>query len=135
MARDYARKDDPKGAPRTPKNSGKDDAVFRGYINVDLTREQKEGYDAWASSSSFWEALEGQAARGVNLSVKRVPGEGTYIASGTQRDPTSPNAGLVVTARAGDAAKALGRLLFTLVILDHKPKWEDTQPMADPDRW
>lgn len=117
------------------ENVSKDNAEFRGYINVNLSDDQKAEYVHWAASSSYWEALEYQLSAGVNLSVKRSLKEGCYIASGTQRDERSPNAGLCVTARGKQGDVALGRLLFTLTILTKHERWEETQSVANPDRW
>lgn len=111
------------------------DAAFRGYINLNLSDEQKEAYVKWAESASFWEALEFHTADGVNLSLKVEPKSGGFLASATQRRAGSPNAGLVVTARGKDASTAFGRVLYCLTVLSRKEKWEDTQPLADPDRW
>lgn len=111
------------------------DAVFRGYVNLNLTGEQKVAFDSWADSSSPWEALEAHVADGINISVKIDPKSSGYIASATQRRVDSPNAGLVVTARAAAASKALLRVLFCLVILSHAERWESLAPMSDPDRW
>lgn len=121
---------------RKPSKVGEGwNAAFRGYINLNLTAEQKAPFEKWSESASFWEALEYHTFDGVNLSVKHVPSEQCYLASATQRREASPNAGLVVTARADGAAKALGRVLFCLVILSHAERWEDVQPLAAPDRW
>lgn len=111
------------------------DAVFKGYINLNLSAEQKGAFDRWAEGASPWEALEAHVADGVNLSLKVEPKSGGFLASATQRRVSSQNAGLVVTARGGDATKALLRVLFCLVILSHAERWEDVQPLADPDRW
>lgn len=113
----------------------KHDAEFRGYVNVNLSDEQKATYDTWVSGQGYFEQLEAAVASGVNLSLKLDPKGGGCLASATQRNPDSPNAGLVVTARGRDAVTAWGRVIFILAILSHKPRWEDTQPMADPDRW
>lgn len=133
------RKGDTDGNNRTArkqvKMDGLDNAEFRGYINVSLTDEQKGHYSAWAAGAAYWEALEGFVEAGVNLSLKREPKTGGFLASGTQRDPNSPNAGLCVTARAQLPSTALGRLLFTLTYLALKERWEDTQPLSSPDRW
>lgn len=121
---------------RKPSSVGESyDAVFRGYINLDLTAEQKESFPAWCEGGSPWEVLEASVSDGVNISLKIEPKSGGFIASATQRRVNSPNAGLVVTARAGDAGKALFRLLFCLVILSHAERWEQLSPMKDPDRW
>jgi hypothetical protein len=111
------------------------DAEFRGYINVELSANEKEGYADWAASEAYWSVLAVEVGDGVNVSLKIDPKNEGYIASATQRRVGSVNAGLVVTARAKDPATALGRLLYTLAILERSPSWEDTQPMADPDRW
>lgn len=124
---------------RTPKQQGKVgesyDATFRGYINVALSDEQKEAFGKWGASSSVWEILEASVSDGVNLSLKLDPKGDGYLASATQRRVGSPNAGLVVTARGKDASTAWGRCLYILAILSHKERWEDTQPLANPDRW
>jgi len=120
----------------TPKPLGKGfDAAFRGYINVTLSDDQKSTFDAWSSSASPLETLEFVVSDGVNISLKWDVKGACYLASGTQRREDSPNAGLVVTARAAEAWKAWYRLLFTLAYLGRKEKWEDTQPLANPDRW
>lgn len=124
-----------KGRSASANGMGQDNAEFRGYINVNLSDEQKENYVAWATSSSYADAFEYQVSIGVNVSVKRSLKEGCYIASGTQRDESSPNAGLCVTARGKEAGVALGRLMFILTLLTKKERWEDTQGVANPDRW
>lgn len=111
------------------------DAAFRGYINLNLTDEQKAAFEPWSASASVWEALEFHVGDGVNLSLKRDPKSEGFLASATQRREASPNAGLVVTARGGSAAVAWGRVLFCLTILGKHERWEDTQPLANPDRW
>nr|CRY97681.1 hypothetical protein [uncultured prokaryote] len=111
------------------------DAPFRGYINLVLTDEQKVKWVAWSATESFWEALAYHVSTGVNLAVKVDPKGTGFLASATQRSQASPNAGLVVTARGSDASVALSRVVYCLVLLGHKERWEDTQPLADPDRW
>lgn len=111
------------------------DAAFRGYINLQLSDAQKEAYVKWSASASLWEALEFHTGDGVNLSLKLDPKGGGFLASATQRRATSPNAGLVVTARGRDATTAWGRVLYCLTVLSHAERWEDMQPLASPDRW
>ena len=124
---------------RPAKKSGqvgtKYDAEFRGYINLNLSDEQKSLYEAWSTSAHYWATLEAQVEDGVNLSLKLDPKGGGFLASATQRRADSPNAGLVVTARGRDASTAWGRVIFCLAILSEQEKWEYTQPVADPDRW
>jgi len=111
------------------------DAVFRGYINLNLNETEKALYEAWVVSDAYWATLEREVADGVNISLKIEPKQGGFLASATQRRVGSPNAGLVVTARGRNATIALGRVVYCLAVLERSPAWEDTQPMADPDRW
>lgn len=130
---------DNNGKERPARKQGKSrdgyDAAFRGFVNVSLDAEQKETFDVWRLSDAPWERLELSCADGVAFGLKRNPAGDGYIASATQRRESSPDAGLVVTARASDPIKALGRLLFCLTVLSHGENWEGVQPMADPDRW
>jgi hypothetical protein len=128
-------KDPKRGKKATTADEGEYGDAFRGYINLNLTDEQKEGFDAWVESQAYWEAFEFFCSDGVSLSVKRNPRDGNYLSSAVQRRTASENYGLAVTCRASSASKALGRLLFTLTILSHSARWEDVQPLADPDRW
>lgn len=111
------------------------DAAFRGYINLTLTAAEKEAYRAWAIPETVFAFFSAQVEDGVNVSIKRDPKQAGFLASATQRDASSPNAGLCVTARAGDAVTAFGRLMYVLALLSRSPSWEDTAPVADPDRW
>jgi len=133
------RTDDTDGSRNTSRKRGKVgtgyDAPFKGYINLDLTVAQKESFPGWFSSASFPDTLDSNVADGVNLSLKWEPKKECFLASATQRREDSPNAGLVVTARADEPLKALGRVCFCLAVLGHKDRWEDTQPIANPDRW
>lgn len=130
---------DKNGKAKTPRKSGavgeKYDAPFRAYINVNLSEEQKTAWEQWARSGSVWEMLAASVADGVNIALKLDPKGMGYLASATQRRTSSPNAGLVVTARGRAAEDAFTRLLYVLAVLGHKERWEDTQPVADPDRW
>lgn len=112
-----------------------EDAAFRGYINITLSSAEKEAYPAWATPETVFAVFSEAVAIGVNVSVKPDPKQVGFLASATQRDAGSVNAGLCVTARAGDAVTAFGRLMYILGILARSPSWEDTAPMANPDRW
>ena len=130
---------DQNGKERSSRKPGKVasrvDAPFRGYINVQLTPEEKLVWSSWAATPDVWDALSAQVARGVNFSVKLDPKGSNSLASATQRDGSSVNAGLCVTARGADAGVALSRVVFILGVLDREESWEATQPIADPDRW
>lgn len=112
-----------------------DNAAFRGYININLSADEKAAYKAWVSPDVVFGAFERAVVCGVNVAVKPDPKGAGFLASATQRREGSVNAGLCVTARAGEATEAFGRLMYLLSILERSESWEDTQPMADPDRW
>lgn len=112
-----------------------DNAPFVGYVNVDLTDQQKAAYTKWAETASLWEQFTFFVSVGVNVSVKRERSSGGYLASGTQRDPTSVNAGLVVTARGKDPVTAFGRLVYTLTLLEKTGAWTRPKQRVDDDRW
>jgi len=136
MKRGYEEKDAREKPSRKPGKVGEvHDAPFVGYINLQLDADQKASFDAWFASASFWDAYNYQVGDGINVAVKLDPKQEGFLASATQRRPSSPNAGLVVTARARQADIALGRLVYCLTILSHAEKWTDLQPVADPDRW
>lgn len=109
-------------------------APFKGYINVNLSDEQKDRMPAWVDSVEMDELVRFWCISGCVLSMKLDPKTGNYMASVTQRKEDSPNAGLAVTARAGHPVKALYRLLYVLDILGGGA-WQEQHPMADPDRW
>lgn len=130
---------DKNGKDKTARNKSQVgesyDAPFRGYINLQLSDEQKSTWEKWQTTASVWEVLASSVGDGINISLKLdTKGQG-YLASATQRRVSSPNAGLVVTARGRAAQDAFTRLLFCLAVLGHTELWEDTQPLANPDRW
>ena len=111
------------------------DAAFRGYINLTLSEGERAGLDTWVAEGSFEPVFNAHVASGINYAVRLDPKSGGFLASATQRDVKSVNAGLCVTARARDALTAVFRCCYTVAILDRTERWEDTQPLADPDRW
>ena len=111
------------------------DAEFVGYINLQLTDEQRAGFDTWVAGASAVDALEYHTSIGINFALRVDPKSGGYLASATMRDSSSPNAGLCVTARAREALTAFWRVVFCVVILSHHEHWTDLQPVANPDRW
>jgi hypothetical protein len=111
------------------------DAPFRGYINLELTADEKDAFPAWVADGGLDPVVSAVVADGVNLSLKVDPKGTGFLASATQRRVSSVNAGLVVTARGKEPLVAWGRLIFTLAVLSRSERWEDTQPVANPDRW
>jgi hypothetical protein len=114
----------------------KDEAAeWRGYVNVDLTPQQKEQFDDWTHTDEPWLVLEGSVSGGCTVSIKQDSNGAGYLACCTQRRAASVNAGYCLTARAHDPGKALLRLLFTLVCLGVDDEWILKGRVSDPDRW
>lgn len=118
------------GKPRPGQEPGNG---FRGFINYDLSDEQKAAFPAWFDSQDFGETLSYHAYSGVVLSVKVDAKSSGFMASATQKNVASVNSGLAVTARASNALTALERLVYVLALLGEN--WEETQPLANGDRW
>lgn len=125
----------PRAEPKSGFGGSGDNAEFRGYINLSLSAEEKANWLEWSATPDVWSCLDAQVALGVNISLKREKGGELFVGSATQRDASSQNAGLVVTARGSSPGVALTRVLYCLVVLSRSDRWEDTQPVADPDRW
>jgi len=111
------------------------DAGWRGYVNVALTAGQKAEFLDWSRTPEGWEVLRAVVEDGCVVGVKGNPSGGGFLASVTQRNPDSVNAGLCVTARAAAPDVALFRVLYTVLFLGATTSWEDVAPVADPDRW
>lgn len=121
------------GGEARPRGTAPAVADFRGYVNLDLSDEQKAAFPAWFDSQDFGPTLSYYASAGVVLSVKVDTKSGGFMASATQKAVGNVNSGLATTARASDALTALERLVYILAILGDD--WERTQPRAQGDRW
>lgn len=111
------------------------DAQWRGYINVTLNDVEKAEYDDWVVLPTIWEQLGDVVMAGCVVTVKWVGAQGHFMASITQRNPESVNAGLCVTARSVDCGKALWRAVFLVLHLGLHSDWAAGRNVADPDRW
>ena len=79
--------------------------------------------------------LDEAVAAGCVIAIKPDTSSPGSMASCTQRDPTSVNAGLCITARSAQPGTALGRLLFLVMMVGVEADWAAVHPPADPDRW
>ena len=110
-------------------------AEWRGFINIELSQGLKEQFDDWAHTDDPWLTLEGATVSGCTLSVKPDSSGTGFLASCTQRNPQSVNAGYCLTARAGTAGKAWLRVLFILSCMGPDGEWAKEGTVSDPDRW
>jgi len=135
MANKNGKDNDGGNAAGKPRKVGEAfDAEFKGFINLELSKAQRDQFVLWTEEVDLAERMGVHCTDGIVLSVKVDPKSGGFMASGTQRRVLSANAGLAVTARAKDPFTALWRLMFLLEILGGG-SWEDVQPVANPDRW
>lgn len=111
------------------------DATWRGFVNVDLTAGQKSQFEDWVKTGEAWDILDAVVRSGASVGIKRDNGSGGFMASITQRNPDSVNAGLCVTARSSEVGKALFRCLFLVAVVGVEADWTAGRPVADPDRW
>lgn len=136
MTKPYGSQNNPERPPKKSKQVGKDfNAEFRGYINLNLSDGDKEQWSKFHDTPHVGAWFDSAVADGVNTSTKFEAKTNTFMSSGTQRRADSPNAGLVVTARGASATISFSRLMFILMLLSEHERWEDTQPVANPDRW
>ena len=127
---------DKKGSAAPGLNGkGKQDVEWRGFINVQLNPDQKAQFDDWAMTGEPFDVLGAVVSTGCHVAVKINHEGGGFMASVTQRNPASVNAGLAVSARSGEAWKALYRVLFLIAVLGVEADWGKGQSPADPDRW
>lgn len=111
------------------------EASWRGYINVNLSVQQKQQFDDWVRTGEPWDVFGEAVSSGCVVSVKFDSGTSACLASVTQRNAGHVNAGLCVTARGRSPDVALFRVLFIVAILTVEGSWEAAHPLADPDRW
>jgi len=127
---------DKQGGRGSASGKGKPvESVWRGFINVNLDPSQKDQFADWVRTGEPWSVLEAVVGSGAHVAVKLDQGSAGFMASITQRNPTHINAGLCVTARSGDAYKALFRALYLVNVLGVDSDWSGGQAPADPDRW
>lgn len=128
-------KDEARDARKVKGGGQGGDVVWRGYVNVTLTAEQKEDFDVWWSRGDFWQGLEDAVRSGCTVSLKEDKAGGGVLCSVTQRRSGHVNAGLCVTARGGTAATALGRGVYQVCLVGLDADWESVGSLVDPDRW
>lgn len=111
--------------PRKVKSSGDDrtrpangKGNFQGYINHNLTKEEKEKYDLWTPTpDELWDEIERIVDGGYKLSTSHDDYNSTRQASLTCNNPKHPDNGWVLVARAPDSYNAIALVVFKHVYL------------------
>lgn len=120
--------DDTDGGGKRSKRSGRGaQAGFRGFINANPSTADKSQYDAWLAEegiflSSLGECLE----RGFKLTVSYERNGDYFRATLATWDADSPNAGIVLSLRAGRPDTAIQRAVFWLT-------WKLGYALQEPD--
>lgn len=99
-------------------------AQWRAFVNVQLSTHDKEGFVTWANENNFFDVMDAHTALGRKFSVNLDPKGNCYTAFVLERDVLSPNAGLMLSARANSSSMALWRLLYILETVLADGKWE-----------
>ena len=91
---------------------------FKGYVQHNLKREEKDAYDAWEVSEEWlWEHVEVMVDNLYKISVSYDKYNSTYQCSATANGVVDGNSGWVLVARAPDCYNAMRLLLFKHFIL------------------
>jgi len=112
--------------PRKVKTSEQDDrrkavqgkGSFQGYINHNLTAEEKAKYDLWTpDAEELFDAIERLVDSGYKLSTSHDDYNDTRQASLTCNNKQSEDYGWVLVARAPDSYNAIALVVFKHVYL------------------
>lgn len=102
-----------KGIASAPKN--KREYVFNGFVNVNLTAEQKEAYRAWdIVDDDVWDGIAQYAVADHKFSLSYNKQNESYNATATATADHPYNAGWAVSAYGSDPYNALRVLLYKL---------------------
>lgn len=107
-------------------------AQWAGYVNVELTRDDKDEFWKWYEKGMLWEDLASNLEMGRKFSFYIDEKDGSAVASVFERDTQSPNAGLTVTMRGREAMSALARVVW-VVSWRLGAVWKAARPMDDLD--
>lgn len=109
--------------------------VFRGFVNVDLTKEQKKAFSVWYDDNLMWDALHKLVMEGYRFSAKYEE-KNDSVACYLQTDnPDSDNIGLVLSMRAEFTHKAVARTVYVATQI-LPPVWDAPKKRFDDgDDW
>lgn len=112
---------------RTPndRNQERQQIPFKGFINVSLTEEDKDGFGIERERTDLVRALmQRVCSEGYNLSIKYDPKEDTFRCSLFCVDTNSSAVGYTLVMRSRDALTAMERVLFVHVYVLQED-WSD----------
>jgi len=117
-----------RAATRSSGTPGKREKVdWQGYINVNLTPQEKKEFDNWAQTADLWAvSIPNALSSGYTLSINEDTYNNAYAAGLYCIDPDSESAGWKLSIRGKLPDVALYRLFFVHeVVLDRD--WRSVQ--------
>jgi hypothetical protein len=107
--------------------------VWQGFVNVNLTVEQKEEYRAWdVEDSEVWDGIATYCAAGYKVALSFNKQNDKFSCTGTGQPETGDNSGYAVSAFANTPYEAARVWLFKVsVVLPER--WKDHAADAPDD--
>lgn len=110
-------------------------ATWVKFVNVELTKADKEDWAVWTMEVNLYDALDAQTSLGRVVTVKMDIKQKCGICTILERDSRSPNAGKMVSARGSTGGIALSRALFIVMEVLGNAKWENLDYVSEADKW
>jgi len=108
-----------------------DNFTFKGFININMSVEQKNTFRAWdADTSEIDDMLATVLHQGYKLSAAYDNHNSAFVVSMTCKQAKLPNYGYTMSARAGDLKSAEALLMYKHFFLVGEV-WESYSPTED----
>lgn len=100
----------------TPVN--RKEFVWMGFVNVNLTAEQKEEYRAWdVEDADVWDGIAGYCAAGYKIALSFNKQNDKFSCTGTAQPETGKNSGYAVSSFANTPYEAARVWLFKVSVV------------------
>lgn len=90
------------------------DASFKGWVNVDLSPNDKEQFVEWQAHEDWGGIMNVHMTRGITYSVKYDADNECYLAKAFHADKEHVSGGYAVTMRARDGVTAFARCVYVV---------------------
>jgi len=109
---------------------------FKGFINATPSQDDKTNFAGWLGEPDvFSDALDDATTRGYKIAVTYEPNGDYYRATAVTWNGDDPNAGVILSCRAGDALRALARCVWWLSWKCAYKIGAPEQARYDQDQW
>ena len=99
-------------------------AQFSGFVNVTLSKDEKEHFATWSETVDFDERQAVHCRLGRKFTSSYDLKQQCFMALVFERDEKSPNAGKMISARGNTPMLCQWRLLYILDVIMHDQPWE-----------